>query len=287
MNGRHDRIEQSRAQSGNGRRPAAAATLTAAMAPRIGLGRRARLARAAFTIIAAGAAIASIIVSPDARGLAGAALALLMCAIALYDARHFVIPNALSAAAFALALAHAAALDPHAPLPQVGIALARACACGGMFLAIRLGYRRWRGRDGLGLGDVKLAAVAGAWLDWFALAAALEIAVVAALGSYLVRHYLGRRPLRATDALPLGLYLRTGDLGCLVPAGDAACAVSAARCAASTGARRPCAARAPRPIAAPAPVPSRSRRGSSWSRSHRAGARSSRASRAAHARPRC
>ena len=181
------------------------------MAPGLGLGRRfgrrARLARGAFTIVSVGAALASIIVSPDARGLAGAGLALLMCAIALYDARHFLIPNTLAAAAFALALAHAAALDPQAPLAPIGIALARACVSGGLFLAIRLGYRGWRGRDGLGLGDVKLAAVAGAWLDWFALAVAIEIAVVAALGSYLVRHRLGKRPIRATDALPLGLYL--------------------------------------------------------------------------------
>jgi leader peptidase (prepilin peptidase)/N-methyltransferase len=57
------------------------------------------------------------------------------------------------------------------------------------------------------MGDVKLAAVAGAWLDWFALAAAIEITVVAALGAYLVRHYVGKRPMRATNALPFGLYL--------------------------------------------------------------------------------
>ena len=177
------------------------------MARHIGLRRRASLARGAFTVISIGAAVASIVVAPDVRGVLGAALALVMCAVALYDARHFVIPNALVATAFVLALAHAAALDPRAPLPPVGIAVLRAVVSGGLFLAIRLGYRRWRGRDGLGLGDVKLAAVAGAWLDWFALAVALEIAVVAALATYLVRHRLGRRPLRATDALPLGLYL--------------------------------------------------------------------------------
>jgi leader peptidase (prepilin peptidase)/N-methyltransferase len=177
------------------------------MARRIGLGRRARLARGTFTIVSIGAAAASVVVAPDARGLLGAALALVMCAVALYDARHFLIPNALVALALVLALAHAAALDPQAPLPPIGIALLRAAVSGGLFLAIRLGYRRWRGRDGLGLGDVKLAAVAGAWLDWFALAAALEIAVVAALASYLVRHHVGRRPMRVTDALPLGLYL--------------------------------------------------------------------------------
>jgi leader peptidase (prepilin peptidase)/N-methyltransferase len=177
------------------------------MAPRLGLRPRARLARGAFMIISVGAAAASIVAAPDARGVLGAALALVMCAVALYDARHFVIPNTLSAAAFALALVHAAALDPHAPVAPVGIALMRACVSGALFLAIRLGYRRWRGRDGLGLGDVKLATVAGAWLDWFALAVALEIAVVAALASYAVRHHIGRRPMRATDALPLGLYL--------------------------------------------------------------------------------
>ena len=177
------------------------------MAPRLGLRPRARLARGAFTVVSIGAAVASILVAPDARGALGAALALVMCAIALYDARHFVIPNALGAVAFALALAHAVALDPHAPLPPAGFAVMRAGASGVMFLAVRLGYRRWRGRDGLGLGDVKLAAVAGDWLDWFALAVAIEIAVVAALASYLVRHHIGRRPMRATDALPLGLYL--------------------------------------------------------------------------------
>jgi leader peptidase (prepilin peptidase)/N-methyltransferase len=31
---------------------------------------------------------------------------------------------------------------------------------------VRLGYRRWRGLDGLGGGDVKLAAMLGAWLGW-------------------------------------------------------------------------------------------------------------------------
>jgi len=177
------------------------------MARRSGLGRRASLARAAFAIVSVAAALASILVAPGARGLLGAGLALVTCAIALHDARHFLIPNWLNAAAFALAIAHAAALDPHAPLPPIGLALVRAGAAGGMFLALKLGYRAWRGHDGIGMGDVKLAAVAGAWLDWFAIAVAIEIAVVAALGAYLVRHYAGRRPMRATHALPFGLYL--------------------------------------------------------------------------------
>ena len=183
----------------------------AAMAPRVelglGLGRRARLARTAFTIVSIGAALASVLMAPGAIGLCGAGLALTMCAIAMHDARHFLIPNWLSAAAFVLAIAHAAALDPHAPLPQIGGALARAGVSGGFFLALKLGYGWWRGHEGIGMGDVKLAAVAGAWLDWFALAAAIEIAVVTALGAYSVRHYVGKRPMRANHALPFGLYL--------------------------------------------------------------------------------
>ena len=183
----------------------------AAMAPRTGLGlgpgRRARFARRAFTVVSGGAALASILVAPGAIGVCGAGLALTMCAIALHDARHFLIPNWLVAAAFVLAIAHAVALDPHAPLPPIGIALARAGVSGGLFLALKLGYGWLRGHEGIGMGDVKLATVAGAWLDWFALAAAIEIAVVVALGAYLVRHYVGKRPMRATHALPFGLYL--------------------------------------------------------------------------------
>jgi leader peptidase (prepilin peptidase) / N-methyltransferase len=57
------------------------------------------------------------------------------------------------------------------------------------------------------MGDVKLAAVAGAWLDWFAILVAVEIAVLVALGAYLLRGVVARRPLRATSAMPFGLYL--------------------------------------------------------------------------------
>jgi leader peptidase (prepilin peptidase)/N-methyltransferase len=169
--------------------------------------RRARIARATFAVVAVVAALASIAAAPDARGFLGGCLALLMGAIALSDARRFIIPNVLNAAAFVLALAHAVALDPGAAAEQVGWALARAAVAAAVFLAIKLGYRWVRGREGLGMGDVKLAGVAGAWLDWFAILVAVELAVLAALGVHLVRLALRKRPLRAAGALPFGLYL--------------------------------------------------------------------------------
>jgi leader peptidase (prepilin peptidase)/N-methyltransferase len=41
-------------------------------------------------------------------------------------------------------------------------------------------YRRARAREGLGLGDAKLAAAAGAWLSWQALPSVILIACAAA-----------------------------------------------------------------------------------------------------------
>jgi leader peptidase (prepilin peptidase)/N-methyltransferase len=83
----------------------------------------------------------------------------------------------------------------------------RAAAIAVPFLALMIGYRRWRGRDGLGLGDIKLAAVAGAWLGWATIFAVIELAALSALGAYLANGYLRKRPLKATEFLPFGLFL--------------------------------------------------------------------------------
>jgi leader peptidase (prepilin peptidase)/N-methyltransferase len=160
-----------------------------------------------FGVIAAAAVIGSLLAAPPARGFCGAGLAVLMLVIARHDARHFIIPNAFAAAAFALAIVHAAVSEPGMMAQAIGLALLRAAALAGAFLALKLGYRSLRGREGLGMGDVKLAGIAGAWLDWLTMLVAIDIAVVAALGSYLVRQHVKQRPLRRGSALPFGLFL--------------------------------------------------------------------------------
>ena len=66
----------------------------------------------------------SFAASPDWRGAFGAALALLMLAIALSDIRHFIIPNALSGTAFVLGVIFAGLFDVMNPL-SAGIIGAR------------------------------------------------------------------------------------------------------------------------------------------------------------------
>jgi leader peptidase (prepilin peptidase)/N-methyltransferase len=150
---------------------------------------------------------ASVVLVPDSRGLWGAALAVLMVTIAAVDARRFIIPDELTAAALLLGLAYAAAQDADVWLQALAWSLARGAAPAVVFLGVRAGYRRWRGREGIGLGDVKLAAVAGVWLDWATIPIAVEIAAVAALGSYLVIFLCLRRAVRRTTPLPFGLFL--------------------------------------------------------------------------------
>jgi len=150
---------------------------------------------------------ASLAVSPDWRGAFGAALALLMLAIAVSDLHHFIVPNALTAAAFALALIFAVLFDSPPPTEAVLMALLRAAATALPLFALMVGYEWWRGRPGLGMGDVKLAAVAGAWLDWFTIVGVIEVAALAAIAAYGAWRFVLRRPIAATTPLPFGLFL--------------------------------------------------------------------------------
>lgn len=150
---------------------------------------------------------ASLVAVSGSEGLCGGFLASLMMAIAIVDSRRFIIPNGLTAAAMALALLRAGAIasdvDPH----PVVWAVCRATATGIPFLLLMVGYRRWRGREGLGFGDIKLAAVVGAWLGWAMILAVIEFATLSALSVYVLSGYIRRRPIEATAFLPFGAFL--------------------------------------------------------------------------------
>ncbi|WOJ90158.1 A24 family peptidase [Methylocapsa polymorpha] len=168
--------------------------------------RRKLLICAAVVIIAGGAALLSIVAAPGLAGLLGAALALLMIAIAIVDARSFIIPDQLSLAAFLLALANASQISFEGAPERIIIAASQGVVLSLAFFGLREIYRRVRKRQGIGLGDVKLAAVAGAWLEWTFVPVAIEIAALAALAAYALGGLLAHRPLRAGARLPFGLF---------------------------------------------------------------------------------
>jgi leader peptidase (prepilin peptidase)/N-methyltransferase len=167
---------------------------------------RAMTGYAACAALAGAVAIASLAAAPGPPGVFGAALGLLMLAIAVADACAYIIPDRLTLAAFVLALAAAAVTD-FANIPEnVALAAARGLVLALAFFALREIYFRLRQRHGIGLGDVKLAAAAGAWLDWPLIPVAVEIAAVLALTVYLASRLVLRRPISAVSKLPFGLF---------------------------------------------------------------------------------
>ena len=121
-----------------------------------------------------------------------------LLALALIDLRTWRLPDALTLPLIAAGIG-AAALGL---LPTVDLLHALAGAAVGYLALAGIGwaYRRLRGRDGLGLGDAKLLAAAGAWLGVESLPWLVLIAAVLGLALALVR----TQPVRAETAVPFG-----------------------------------------------------------------------------------
>jgi leader peptidase (prepilin peptidase)/N-methyltransferase len=101
-----------------------------------------------------------------------------LIAIAVIDLRSFRIPDVLSLPLIAAGLV-LAWVQPLMPFWHhlIGAAVGFALLAG-----VGEWYFRQQGVDGLGLGDAKLFAAAGAWLGWQALPAVLLIAALGGLG---------------------------------------------------------------------------------------------------------
>lgn len=172
-----------------------------------------------------GAAIPGHLLRIELAGLLAAALAVALgqglaqtavlavffwCLTGLFysDLLHFRLPDALTGSLLVAGLA-LAGLDPARGILD---GLLSAALAGAAFLTIRLGYRAWRGREGLGLGDVKLMTGIGAALGWAEvplaalLAAALALLVVAA---GILR---GQGLPSGDQRLPFGAYLVGGTV---------------------------------------------------------------------------
>ena len=147
---------------------------------------------------------------PDEDALLGLGLVLLLVPVALIDLDHRIIPNRLMLIGAVLAPALVLVTRPDALVEH----LVAAVAAGGFFLVAVLAYPR-----GMGMGDVKLAAVMGLYLG-VSVAPALLAALLS--GTLVGAGIIARRGAAEgrKTAVPFGPFLALGGLvGLLV--GDA------------------------------------------------------------------
>ena len=145
------------------------------------------------------ACLASLICLPVEDGLTSAALALLMVAIGRTDGRSYHIPDGLNLASFGLGLVYCGLGGR-----EWAAALMMALVCSGLFYGLRAIWVMWRGVEALGLGDVKLAAVAGLWLEPLPFVCAVEGAVGLALVMLVFRARARGRSLRQQRRVAFG-----------------------------------------------------------------------------------
>ena len=119
--------------------------------------------------------------------------------LAAIDWRTGLLPNILTLPLLVVGLAVTAAIDWASVIDHTIGAVVGFVA----FAVVSEVYRRVRRRDGLGLGDAKLLAAAGAWLSWTALPSVVLLAACIALISVLIQRLQGRE-IHATDRITFG-----------------------------------------------------------------------------------
>lgn len=154
------------------------------------------------------ACAASLTVLSGAAATSAALLALVCIWIAYVDLDRFIIPDSANLAVLAIGMTDTVmAASPGNALPAFANAVLRCLVAGGVLWLTGEAYRRISGRIGLGMGDVKLAAAAGACLDWQALPLALQLAVFLALGAIATMIVAFRKLPERHMALPFGAFL--------------------------------------------------------------------------------
>jgi len=134
----------------------------------------------------------------------GALLGWVLLLASLIDLRHFALPDALTlplipAGLGVVFLTDRTALADHVIGAFAGYAV---------FAAIAALYRRFRGREGLGMGDAKLLAASGAWVGWAELPWVVLLAACAALLTALLgRRWQADRMIAFGPFLALGFWL--------------------------------------------------------------------------------
>jgi leader peptidase (prepilin peptidase)/N-methyltransferase len=129
-----------------------------------------------------------------------------LLALGLMDLRYLVLADIIVLPVLVVGIATSFAISE----AQGIAALAGAGLGGGVSLAIRESYRWLRGRDGLGLGDVKLVTASGAWVAWQGLPSVILIASVLALALALPVAWGQERRRTGELRVPFGAFIAVG-----------------------------------------------------------------------------
>lgn len=159
----------------------------------------------AMELAALGTAIWSMFIFPEHLFLPSVLLGWILLTAGEIDRRQMILPDALTLPLIPLGLLTIWLAAPAALADAAIGATAGAASLWG----VRAVYSRLRGREGLGLGDVKLFAAAGAWVGWMGLPSVLVWAGVLGLAAALTAG-LAKGGLRGSDALPFGPFLAAG-----------------------------------------------------------------------------
>lgn len=140
------------------------------------------------------------------------AFACAMVVLFAIDLRHHLLPNVITVPGIVIGFLLSLVLPPGWKASLIGLV-----AGGGVLFAIAEGYYRLRGVEGLGMGDVKMLSMIGAFLGWKLMLVTLILGSFAGslIGVGVIA--LGRGGMKA--ALPFGTFLAVGALTAAV-AGD-------------------------------------------------------------------
>lgn len=156
-----------------------------------------------------GAAVGAGFLAYPHQIAASAFLAGAMGAIAVEDIRRMRVPDAWNLPAALggfIVVALEARTTGLAPFSALGHSVVSLILCGGIFYLLRQIYFRLRGVEGLGLGDVKLAATGGIWLGWEIFPAVVTLAAIGAIVFVAVAAAIQRGWPREAK-IPFGAFL--------------------------------------------------------------------------------
>lgn len=148
------------------------------------------------------------------RLLAALLFGCLMLLLAAIDVEHFVLPDRITLPAILVGLL----FQPWLPQPGL-LEAAIGVLVGAGIIILVINYWYWlRGEEGMGMGDVNMLALVGAFLGWKGVLTTLLLATASGAAVGLAMLAAGRLGLRSR--LPFGLFLGLGGILSLF-AGDA------------------------------------------------------------------